>query len=36
MSTKLILDGINLEEIKESNEAELEEYYYKLWEDDRL
>lgn len=30
------LNGINLEEISESNEPELEEYYYKLWEDDRL
>jgi hypothetical protein len=36
MINKLILIGIDMEEICESNEPEVEELYYKLWEDDRL
>lgn len=36
MMDKLIIAGIDMEEIFVSNEQELEEIYYKLWEDDRL
>jgi hypothetical protein len=36
MINKIILIGIDMEEMCESNEPEIEELYYKLWEDDRL
>jgi hypothetical protein len=36
MGTKLTLVGIDMEELSQSTEPELEEFFYKLWEDDRL
>jgi hypothetical protein len=36
MGTILTLVGIDIEELSLSTEPELEELFYKLWEDDRL
>lgn len=36
MSNERSLDVLNQEQVSEVDDTELEETYYKLWEDDRL